>query len=70
MRRLLLLAALVLAGAGCAPGWTHYVTNDGRDAWSFDRPTTDGRPAHGATLVAVLFDEGHPTLVDCTLVDC
>jgi hypothetical protein len=41
----------------------HYTAADGRDGWSYDRPD-------GSTVWAVLFDEGHPTLVDCTLVDC
>lgn len=61
--RLLCVCAVLLSCTGCAPGWLHYTAADGRDGWSYDRPD-------GSTVWAVLFDEGHPTLVDCTLVDC
>lgn len=64
MRRVGLAAALMLATA-CTPppGWAHYITRDGRDAYTYDRPD-------GSSILSVMFEEGHPTLIDCTLEDC
>ncbi len=68
MKKFILVAIMMLGLCACTPppGWTYYFTTDNRDAYSLDRTEGD----LGTTIWAVLFDEGHPTLVDCTLVDC
>ena len=64
-KRLLILLFPIMALTGCQvpEGWRHYITTDNRDGYSYDRPD-------GSTVIAVIFDEGHPTLVDCTKEDC
>lgn len=70
MKKFILVAIMMLGLCACTPppGWTHYITarDNPRDAYSYDRIEGD----LSTTIWAVIFDEGHPTLVDCTLVDC
>lgn len=63
MKRLLLLGVVLLGGCQAPEGWRHYITTNGRDGYSYDRD-------NGSTIIAVIFDEGHPELIDCTMVDC
>jgi hypothetical protein len=65
MKRILLVMCFMLTGCQIPAGWQHYITTDGRDGYQYQKPEDQY-----STVIAVIFDEGNPTVINCLVEDC